>query len=84
MARELPDVADIEIIERTTETDRSGAGGIVVPNEIRINGKPVMVPAESPIILHEIDLKNLDSVKVTLTLFARVVHIGHETETRSA
>lgn len=78
--RGVPDCCDIEIIERTRSTDREGAGGIVVPNEVRINGKPVMVPRDEPIILHEVNLNASEPVKVTLTLFARVVDIRHEVD----
>lgn len=79
MSRSVPDACDIEIIEHTRETDRDGGYGLVVPNEIRINGKPVLAPASDPVIVHEIPIGAHEPVKVTLTLFARVVSVRHET-----
>ncbi|MET8430140.1 hypothetical protein [Nocardia sp. NPDC004860] len=77
---EYPDCADIEIIEKTSRASRDGAGGIVTPNEIRINGKPVLAPADDPVIVHGVTMNAHEPVKVTLTLFARIVKIGHESK----
>jgi hypothetical protein len=78
---DMPQACTIEIIERTTpdamDYHENGAG-ILKPNEMRINGTPVYVSADHPLIVHEIDLRDRDEVKVTLTLFARLVHIGAE------
>lgn len=71
MSREtIADVALIEIVEKTTDTERNGGAGLVVPNEVRINGQAVLVPASAPITVHE--LNKGEAVQVTLTLFARV------------
>lgn len=66
--------AYIEILERTDESNPQ----VIVPNEIRINGVPLLAPADDPIIVHEIGISSSEIVKVTLTLFARRVVIGSE------
>ena len=76
---DLPDAAVIEIIDPAP----GGAGGrsLVVPKEIRINGRPVLAPADAPVVVHEIRVSgDVDVVQVTLTLFARLVKIGHQDE----
>jgi hypothetical protein len=83
VSQEIPDACDIEIIERTTDTDRDGAHGIVVPNEIRINGKRVLTPQAHPPIIHEITTEGHQPVMVTITLFARTVSVSHETATET-
>ena len=70
----LPDAAVIEIIERTDSPDPK----VIVPNEIRINGRPVLAPADYPVEVHEISIDSSDAVRVTLTLFAKRVTIGAE------
>ncbi|MFE3279674.1 hypothetical protein [Nocardia sp. NPDC059239] len=62
--------------------------GVVLPNEIQINGTPVLVPSDRPVIVHEIALGDGDLACMTLTLLARRVFIGAErapdsTENRS-
>jgi hypothetical protein len=69
-----PEAATIEIIERTNAPDP----GVIVPNEIRINGRPVLAPADNPVIVHELAISSDDVVMVTLTLFAKRVTIGTE------
>ncbi|MFE2994102.1 hypothetical protein ACFXG4_03675 [Nocardia sp. NPDC059246] len=81
---EIPDCVDIEIIEKTSRASRDGAGGVVVPNEIRLNGKRVLAPADDPVIVHGVTVNAEEPVKVTLTLFARVVKIGHEIKPQQA
>jgi hypothetical protein len=80
MPADIPDCCDIEVIEYTDTDDRSGAAGVVVPREVRINGKPVLVPREAPIVVHEMVIGDREAVQVTLTVFARLVKIGHETK----
>jgi hypothetical protein len=78
---DMPQACTIEIIERTTPDamDYHEHGeGFLKPNAIRINGMPIHVSADHPIIVHEMDLHAGDVAKVTLTLFARLVHIGAE------
>ncbi|SLG39827.1 Uncharacterised protein [Mycobacteroides abscessus subsp. abscessus] len=79
MTTPVPDACDIEIIERTRDESRDGGHGIVVPNEIRINGKPVLAPADTPVVVHGMEIGKHEPVRVTLTLFARVVKVSHET-----
>ncbi|MFC4373354.1 hypothetical protein ACFO5K_04515 [Nocardia halotolerans] len=81
MSRPIPDCCDIEIIEYADTDDRSGAAGVVRPQEIRINGKPVLSPKDNPVVIHELAIGGDDVVKVTLTVFARLVKIGLETKT---
>lgn len=69
-----PEAALIEIIERTANPDPR----VIVPNEIRINGIPLLAPADDLVTVHEISTGAHDAVKVTLTLYARRVVIGHE------
>lgn len=73
-----PQACVIEIIERTT--DPLGSGDPIVPNEIRINGHPVLAPKYKPVRVHDIEIDGSDVVQVTLTLFARIVHIGEESK----
>lgn len=79
MTWEVPDACDIEIVERTKDTKRDGAYSPVVPNEIRINGKRVLAPADNPVIVHSVEVDGHEPVKVTLTLYARIVSVRHET-----
>lgn len=66
----------IEIVERSTRA--SNEVGIIIPNEVRINGQPLLTSAEEPVEVHGIALSPGDPVKVTLTLFARRVVISEE------
>lgn len=68
------EAADIEIIERTDQPDPL----LIIPSEVRINGRPVLCPEGHDVTVHEIDLASRDAVMVTLTLFARRVTIGTE------
>jgi hypothetical protein len=73
-----PTAAVIEIVERARKTDDTLGGSVIVPNEIRINGHPVLV-AEGGIKIHEMNLgTNNEAMLVTLTLFARRVVIAAE------
>jgi hypothetical protein len=66
--------AVIEIIERGPGD--GGAPGIIVPNEVRINGMPLLMPYGKSIKVHEMEFPPQDAVLVTLTVFARRVVIG--------
>lgn len=76
MAEQTPTAADIELIERRRTTEDSAGGSAIIPNEVRINGQPVLVPSDTPITVHEIRPDEL--VRVTLTLFARRISIRAE------
>ena len=69
----IPDAAVIEIIERTDDPDPN----VILPNEIRINGVPVLAPGD-PIEVHSLTVSEGDPVKVTLTLYAKRVTFGTE------
>lgn len=70
----LPDGVTVEVIEYTDNPDV----GHILPNEIRINGKPVLAPADDPVIVHEVSSSANELVKVTLTLFAKRVTFAAE------
>lgn len=74
--------AYIEIIETGRATDDTQGGSLVIPNQVRINGFPLAIPAGESIKVHEItfndDERGLDVASVTLTLFARRVTIAAE------
>lgn len=73
------DAAVIEIVELGVSTDgKSGIGTIISPNQIRINGIPLLCSADEPIVVEKISTRDRDAVRVTLTLFARRVFIGAE------
>ncbi|MEU8334796.1 hypothetical protein [Micromonospora tulbaghiae] len=75
--------AVIEIVERRavpSNPDHSYAD-IIVPNEIRINGQRLLMPADAPVRVHEVEFRERDAVLVTLTVFAkRVVFAAEEPE----
>lgn len=70
----------IEIVEKEHST--SDGPGVIIPNEVRINGIPILIPAGQHIKVHSVTLnedeRNDDAVCVTLTLFARRVTIAAE------
>lgn len=69
------EAAFIEIVERHTGPEFSI--GVIKPNEVRINGTPLLLGKEG-VTVHEIDMPDKDVVKVTLTLLARRVVIAEE------
>ena len=69
-----PEACIIEIVERTNDPDPL----VILPNEIRINGVPVLAPADEPVEVHGMSIAGDDIVKVTLTLFAKRVTIAAE------
>lgn len=74
----------IEIIEkRATTSDATAGDSVIVPNEIRINGQPLLAPDDKPVIVHEIATYPSDAVYVTLTLIARRVSIRAEHDTEA-
>lgn len=73
----------IEIVEKDHSTDDTP--GVIVPNEVRINGIPLLIPAGQQIKVHSITFNENergpygeDAACVTLTLFARRVTIAAE------
>jgi hypothetical protein len=74
----IPEACEIEIVEKLKPGQPPPAHGVIVPNEIRINGSPVLAPADEEVIVHEIKTKPGDVIKVTLTLFAKRVTISAE------
>lgn len=73
---DIPDGAYIEIVERTPRLNDK----IIVPNEVRINGTPLLCPEDGEIVVHEVSTGRYDGVKVTLTLYARCVEYKQEKE----
>lgn len=74
----MPDVPEAAVIEIVEKTDQEPQYGVIFPNEVRINGAPLLVPDGESVVVHEIGIPANDFVKVTLTLFARRVTIGAE------
>lgn len=68
------EAAIVEIVERTNDPDPM----VIVPNEIRINGHPILAPADQPVVVHEVEIKAMDLVQVTLTLFAKRITVAAE------
>lgn len=85
MTGQVATAADIEIIERVTaahfEPDATGARSLIAPNEVRINGLPVLC-TDDPITISPIERGSC--VTVTLTVFARSIRIGAEPEAEVA
>jgi hypothetical protein len=77
MTDQKPEPVVIEIVEKTNQPDNGGAAGVVVPNEIRINGKPVLA-LDAPVKIHAMEIPSRDAVLVTLTLFAKRITISQE------
>ncbi|MFG1683494.1 hypothetical protein ACGFNP_25220 [Nonomuraea sp. NPDC049269] len=75
---EAPRGAVIEIVEKRHSKSSPPGGDVIIPNEIRINGQPVLAPKDHPVKVHEIAIQGDDVVLVTLTLFARRVLIAPE------
>lgn len=73
-----PQAAIIEIVERGRTTTDTSAGSVIIPNDVRINGQSLLVPRDSPVIVHEISTAPDEVLNVTLTLFARRITIAAE------
>lgn len=76
-----PRAAYIEIVEKNRTTDATPGGSVIVPNEVRINGIPLLMPYGEKITVHEISYNQASGeevAQVTLTLFARRVVIAAE------
>lgn len=72
----IPDGAYIEIVERTPRPSDK----VIVPNQVRINGTPLLTPPDQEIVVHEVTTSLHEPVKVTLTLFARRVEFKSEAQ----
>ena len=75
-----PEAAYLEVVERRKplDADDHGPGSLILPNEVRINGTPLLVPADEAVTVHEISTRSDELVQVTLTLFVRRVVMGTE------
>lgn len=73
-----PRAAMIEIIERDRATDDTAPGSAIVPDDVRINGVSLLVSADDPVTVHEIDVQDRRIVCVTMTLLARRIVIAAE------
>ena len=70
----------IEVVEKADipfDPDVPGSGVMRV-SEVRLNGVPLLVPAEEGITVHEVSTTGDRPVKVTLTLFARLIEYKRE------
>jgi hypothetical protein len=72
----IPDAATIEIVElrRDEQEPWPPAHGVVCPNQVLINGTPVLMPLGAEVVIH--DIKHGEPLTVTLTLHARAIIIG--------
>jgi hypothetical protein len=73
-----PAAALVEIFEKGAATDGTTGGSLVIPDQVRINGTPLLVPKDHAVTIHEMKLRDCDAVCVTMTLFARRVVIAAE------
>lgn len=74
-----PRAVTLEIVERDHKTTDSLARGIIIPNEIRINGMSVLTPADVPVRVHEMSFgADREAAVVTLTLFVRKLTVAAE------
>jgi len=75
-----PTAAEITIVEKRSKPRNPDSFGaeLIVPNEVRLNGLPLLVPAGQSVTVHEIGIDSSDVVQVTLTLYARRVVIEHD------
>lgn len=73
-----PEAVDIEVIEKGRAPTKAGAGSILIPGELRINGRPVY--AAGPVSIDPIGLNRDDRgfVPVTVTLVARSITVAAE------
>lgn len=71
---DIPEASVIEIVEKSPGEP---AHGVILPNEVRLNGVPLLL-ADEPIVVHEMQIPSRDLVRVTLTLIAKRVAIHHE------
>lgn len=69
--------AVIEIVERRSKHVDGPMGDIIIPDEIRINGQPLLCPTDHPVKVHEVTI-GPDAVLVTLTVFAKRIVVGVE------
>lgn len=70
--------AVVEIVERRNPPTGDLADELVVPNEVRINGQPLMCPADHPVKVHPVTVGDGELVLATLTLVARRIVVGAE------
>lgn len=69
----------IEIVETGAPVDDGSLGAsVIVPNEVRINGQPLLCSEAHPIKIHEVDINDRSYVLVTLTLYARRIEVKPE------
>lgn len=68
---------DLEVWERPRDDYDTGSPlGIIVPNAVRINGVDIATPSSVDEGIHLHPMTDHDAVKVTLTVFARSVHVA--------
>ncbi|UVK59842.1 hypothetical protein SEA_ALEEMILY_102 [Gordonia phage Aleemily] len=77
-----PRGVDMEIVERTSSglAERNRRTGVIVPNEVRINGQSVLGPARHPVTVEKINIEGREAAMVTVTLFVRNLSIRTEVD----
>ncbi|MFB6392635.1 hypothetical protein [Polymorphospora lycopeni] len=77
--KQTPQAAVIEVVEkRSRRQGGDGFAGVIVPNEIRLNGQTLLAPKDPPVRLHEVTLDDQSLVLATLTLFVRRLTVDIE------
>lgn len=75
-----PAAAVVEIVERGLRTDHTTGGSIVVPDQIRVNGMPLLVEPNITIA----KLGDREAARVTITLYARRIVVAGENDLEPA
>lgn len=72
-----PTAAVIEVIERGRATDDTPGGSLIVTNELRINGHPVLT-TDGGVKIHGVDVAPKELARITVTLPARRITVAAE------
>lgn len=73
--RQLPSAALIEIVDHGHTTDDTPGGSLILPDQVRINGQPLLVE-DGSVRIHEMVFGKNEVARVTLTLFARRIIVA--------
>lgn len=78
-----PRAVTMEIVERNHKTTDSLAGSVIIPNEVRINGMPIIGPADVPVRVHDMSFgADREAAVVTITMFVRKLTVAAEGDLR--
>lgn len=79
LASDGPQAAIIEIVQRQDATNTM-AGGIIIPQKVRVNGHEILMPNDEPVRVESIAVGDGEPAIVQLRVFARLVVIGTESD----